>query len=118
MKKINSNKLDVLTNNDIADCICDSVVEELELMNIKSGLVKVLWGSRGEYEIERVEVDSEGNFEVEEVEDLPGYCIEDMEELEEEYYSEFEEMGRDNKKMLYITALGDECCDYYFRYEG
>ena len=112
MKKINYKDLDILNDEEIKDIIDSNVFEELEYYDFKKGdVLCVEFGSRCEFDIEKVKLDKDGNFELEEKEDL-----EDVgEDLEEFYYCDFEKIKNKN---IFIYSLGDEMCDYYFVYGG
>ena len=114
MKKINVKNLDVLNDKEIKDVIGEDILEELEYYDFKKGDVLCIeFGSRCEFDIEKVKLDSEGNFELEEIEDLKDEDVgEDMDEF---YYCDFEKM---NNKNIFVYSLGDEMVDYYFVYGG
>ena len=116
MKKINYKDLDILNDEEIKDIIDSDVLEELEYYNFKKGdVLCVEFGSRCEFDIEKVELDKDGNIEFKEICDMGIEDEDEIEDMEEFYFCDFEKIK--NKK-VFIYSLGDEMCDYYFVYGG
>lgn len=112
MLKMNRKKLDVLNDKEIKDVIGNDILEELEYYDFEKGdVLCVEFGSRCEFDIKKVKLDKDDNFELEEMEDL-----EDVgEDMDEFYFCDFEKM---NDKNIFVYSLGDEMVDYYFVYGG
>tara|TARA_R110002153_G_scaffold29711_1_gene91053 strand:+ start:1357 stop:1707 length:351 start_codon:yes stop_codon:yes gene_type:complete len=114
MLKINKNELSVLNVNDVRkldNCGWfnnDEVINKIDFI-LEEGVYVSNNGSRGENEIEKVELDSDGNFEVD--------CLDDLKEI----------MGGDDDMIMsewvkdgsvYSVVLSDECWSEYFYYSG
>lgn len=119
MLKINKNMLCNLNVVDVKNLEGCEWVESSGCFFEGEGVYLSNNGSRGENEIVKVELDSEGNFEVDSVESM--LEMGEDEEFVESGYGELvsvDSKGNIILKVVYNISYGEECWGNYFYYSG